>query len=65
MPSSRPEQQIITELKKQYEVVQVDPTNPITERYDVLVAVQPSSPRAAADDELRGGHSQRPAGGDL
>jgi ABC-2 type transport system permease protein len=43
MPSSRPEQQIITELKKQYEVVQVDPTNPITERYDVLLAVQPSS----------------------
>jgi ABC-2 type transport system permease protein len=43
MPRSRPEQQIITELKKQYEVVQVDPTNPITERYDVLLAVQPSS----------------------
>jgi ABC-2 type transport system permease protein len=43
MPSSRPEQQIITELKKQYEVVQVDPNNPITERYAVLLAVQPSS----------------------
>ncbi|MEX2139809.1 MAG: Gldg family protein [Pirellulales bacterium] len=42
-PSSRPEQQIITELKKQYEVVQVDPNNPITERYDVLLAVQPST----------------------
>ncbi|MEX0677162.1 MAG: Gldg family protein [Pirellulales bacterium] len=36
-------QQIIDELEKQYEVVQVDPTNPITERYDVLLAVQPSS----------------------
>ncbi|MHB1036723.1 MAG: Gldg family protein [Pirellulales bacterium] len=34
---------IIDELEKQYEVVQVDPTNPITERYDVLLAVQPSS----------------------
>jgi ABC-2 type transport system permease protein len=43
MPSSRPEQQIITELKKQYEVVKVDPNSPITERYDVLLAVQPST----------------------
>ncbi len=34
---------IIEELQKQYEVVQVDPTNPITEKYDVLLAVQPSS----------------------
>jgi ABC-2 type transport system permease protein len=43
MPRSRPEQQIIAELKKQYEVVQVDPNSPITERYDVLLAVQPST----------------------
>jgi len=43
MPRSRPEQQIITELKKQHEVIQVDPTNPIMERYDVLVAIQPST----------------------
>lgn len=34
---------IIDELQKQYDVVQVDPTNPITERYDALLAVQPSS----------------------
>jgi ABC-2 type transport system permease protein len=34
---------IIEELQKQYDVVQVDPTNPITEKYDVLLAVQPSS----------------------
>ena len=34
---------IIDELEKQYEVVEVDPTNPITEQYDALVAVQPSS----------------------
>lgn len=34
---------IIDELEKQYEVAEVDPTNPITERYDVLLAVQPSS----------------------
>lgn len=36
-------QQIIEELEKQYEVVQVDPANPITEKFDVLLAVQPSS----------------------
>ena len=36
-------EQIIDELQKQYDVVQVDPTNPITEKYDVLLAVQPSS----------------------
>ena len=36
-------EQIIDELEKQYDVVQVDPTNPITEKYDVLLAVQPSS----------------------
>ncbi len=34
---------IIEELQKQYEVVQVDPNNPIVERYDVLLAAQPSS----------------------
>jgi ABC-type uncharacterized transport system involved in gliding motility auxiliary subunit len=36
-------QQIIEELEKQYDVVQVDATNPITEKFDVLLAVQPSS----------------------
>ncbi|MGD0384143.1 MAG: Gldg family protein, partial [Thermoguttaceae bacterium] len=34
---------IIDELEKQYEVVQVNPTQPITEKYDVLLAVQPST----------------------
>jgi ABC-2 type transport system permease protein len=34
---------IIDELKKQYDLVQVDPTKPITEKFDVLLAVQPSS----------------------
>ncbi len=37
-----PESRIITELKKQYNVVEVDPASPITDRYDVLLAVQPS-----------------------
>ena len=39
----RPRQPIVEELEKQYDVVQVDATSPITETYDVLLAVQPSS----------------------
>src|SRR5439155_511328 len=42
MPRTRPKQPIIDELEKQYEVVQVDPSKPI-EKFDVLLAVQPSS----------------------
>jgi ABC-2 type transport system permease protein len=38
-----PQQEIINELQRQYEVVQVNPASPITDRYDVLLAVQPSS----------------------
>jgi ABC-2 type transport system permease protein len=34
---------IIDELQKAYEVTQVDANQPITEKYDVLLAVQPSS----------------------
>lgn len=34
---------IIDELQKSYEVVQVDPSQPITEEYDAILAVQPSS----------------------
>jgi ABC-2 type transport system permease protein len=37
------ESQIVTELKKQYDVSEVDPSKPIDKRYDVLLAVQPSS----------------------
>lgn len=37
-----PRAQIIDELEKQYDVVQVDPSKPI-EKFDVLLAVQPSS----------------------
>ena len=36
-------QPIIDELQKQYDVKQVNPDQPITEKYDVLLAVQPSS----------------------
>jgi ABC-2 type transport system permease protein len=39
----RPRQPIVEELEKQYDVVQVDASAPITETYDVLLAVQPSS----------------------
>ena len=41
--SSSQDQRIITELRKQYDVVEVDPTQPITRRYDALLAVQPST----------------------
>lgn len=34
---------ILQEIEKQYEAVRVDPAEPITARYDVLLAVQPSS----------------------
>ena len=39
----RPRQPVLEELDKQSEVVQVDPAAPITETYDVLMVVQPSS----------------------
>ncbi len=39
------ESQLVTELKKQYDVVEVDPAAPIADDYDVLLAVQPSSLR--------------------
>ena len=39
----QPRQPVLEELEKQYDVVQVDPSAPITEAYDVLLAVQPSS----------------------
>ncbi len=38
-----PRQPVLEELEKQYDVVQVDASAPITESYDVLLAVQPSS----------------------
>ena len=41
--SASPNWPIIDELEKQYDVVKVDPTKPITEKHDVLLAVQPSS----------------------
>ena len=42
MSSSR-DWPIIAELEKQYEVEEVDPSSPITEKYHALLAVQPSS----------------------
>jgi ABC-2 type transport system permease protein len=46
------ESQMIEELKKQYDVVEVDPSRPITEKYDVLLAVQPSSLSPEAMDHF-------------
>jgi ABC-2 type transport system permease protein len=52
-------QAIIGELEKQYEVVQVSADAPITQRYDALLAVQPSSltPEQMTNfiDAVRGG----------
>jgi ABC-2 type transport system permease protein len=39
----RPRQPVLEELEKQYDVVQVDASAPITDRYDALLAVQPST----------------------
>ncbi|MHC4180199.1 MAG: Gldg family protein, partial [Planctomycetota bacterium] len=38
-----PDWPIVAELEKQYDVEDVDPASPITEKYDALLAVQPSS----------------------
>lgn len=38
-----PEWQIVQELKKQYDVKEVDPNSPITTEMDVLIAILPSS----------------------
>jgi ABC-2 type transport system permease protein len=40
---ARPRQPLVDELEKQYDVVDVDASAPITETFDVLLAVQPSS----------------------
>ena len=37
------ESPLVVELKKQYDVVEVDPSKPIKDQYDVLLAIQPSS----------------------
>jgi ABC-2 type transport system permease protein len=41
--SSQPEWQVITELKKQYDVVQVGLDAPVAEKFDVLLVALPSS----------------------
>ena len=59
--STRPNQQIIEELQKQYEVSQVNANAPITEQYDVLLAVQPSSlPQPQLDNLLAAVRSGQP-----
>jgi ABC-2 type transport system permease protein len=42
-PAMSPPWMIIEELQKQYTVVEVDPAQPITEKFDALLAVQPSA----------------------
>ncbi len=44
MPRQIPKSEIVLELEKQYDVEEVNPSDPITEgQYDVLIVVQPSS----------------------
>jgi ABC-2 type transport system permease protein len=43
-PQDIPKQEIVTELEKQYDVKEIDPTNPIEkDTYDVMLVAQPSS----------------------
>ena len=59
--SQTPNQAIIDDLQKQYDLVQVDPNNPITEHYDVLLAVQPSSlPPGAMEPFIQAVRSGQP-----
>ncbi len=48
MQGQTEESKLVAELKKQYDVVEVDASKPIKDKYDVLMAVQPSglSPEA-------------------
>lgn len=48
----RNDEQLIEELRKQFDVIQVDASKPITERFDVMLAVQPSSLPAASLDNF-------------
>jgi ABC-2 type transport system permease protein len=48
----RNDEPLIEELRKQYEVIQVNPAQPITEQFDVLLAVQPSSLPAESMDNF-------------
>ncbi|HEX9814522.1 MAG TPA: hypothetical protein VGB31_06200, partial [Myxococcota bacterium] len=43
MQGPEEESALIQELRKQYDVSEVDPSKPIRQRYDALLAVQPSS----------------------
>jgi ABC-2 type transport system permease protein len=43
MQGQSEESPLVAELKKQYDVVEVDASKPIKDRYDVMLAIQPSS----------------------
>ncbi len=50
--SQREDQPIVSELRKQYEVTQVDPNQPIATDFDALLVAQPSSLPQGAMDHL-------------
>lgn len=41
--SQRPDQRLVEELRKQYEVISVDPATPISDEFDALLVAQPTS----------------------
>ncbi len=51
--TSTPQWQVVDELEKQYEVVHINPSNPIKEKVDALVVPIPSSLTQEAMDNLR------------
>ena len=63
-PQQMPKQLIVEELEKQYDVKEIDPTNPIEpDAYDVMIVVQPSSLGPEEFNHVAGGDPQRPAHG--
>lgn len=50
---STPEWQIVSELKKQYDVIEINPSNPIPEDIDGLLVVMPSTLPQPQMDELK------------
>ncbi len=51
--SSNPPWEMVEELRKQYDLVEIDPANPITEDLDGLLAVLPSSLGQPAIDNVK------------
>jgi hypothetical protein len=63
-PQDIPKQEIVRELEKQYDVKEIDPTNPIEkDTFDVMLVVQPSSLSPEQLDNVLEAIKERPAHG--